>query len=139
MVKIHFNTSVYEGAEELNINIISKEFALALSEVSVCSSFESKIEKREISENTVVIESNLYLYTDYLLEKWVIFGIIQAAIEDFLEKKLEILPKENVFLISKNAIDILRRDKDTEIFIHFRDKIYLLNLLEDKLEIVGCL
>ena len=137
MIKIHFNTTTCEVAEELNINIVSKEFALALSEVSVFSSFESKIEKREISEDNVVIESNLY--TDYLLEKWVILGIIQAAIEDFLEKKLEAIPKENVFLISKNAIDILRRDKDAEIFIHFRDKIYLLNLLEDKLEIVGCL
>lgn len=137
MIKIHFNTTTCEVAEELNINIISKEFALALSEVSVFSSFESKIEKREISENTVVIESNLY--TDYLLEKWVILGLIQAAIEDFLEKKLEAIPKENVFLISKNAIDILRRDKDTEIFIHFRDKIYLLNLFEDKLETVECL
>ena len=137
MIKIHFNTTTCEVAEELNINIVSKEFALALSEVSVFSSFESKIEKREISEDNVVIESNLY--TDYLLEKWVILGLIQAAIEDFLEKKLEAIPKENVFLISKNTIDILRKDKDAEIFIHFRDKIYLLNLLEDKLEVVGCL
>ena len=137
MIEIHFNTTTCEVAEELNINIVSKEFALALSEVSVFSSFESKIEKREIFEDTVVIESNLY--TDYLLEKWVILGIIQAAIEDFLEKKLEAIPKENIFLISKNAIDILRRDKDAETFIYFRNKIYLLNLFEDKLEIVGCL
>lgn len=132
MMKIHFNTSVCEEAESLTINIISMELALALSEISIFSSFESKIEYHEASDRTVIIESNLY--TDNLLEKWVILGIIQAAIEDFLEKKLETIPKENVFLISKNIIDILRRNKDTEIFIYFKDKIYLLNLLEDKLE-----
>ena len=135
MVKIHFNTSVCEEAESLTINIISKELALALSEVSVCSSFEPKIEEHKTSGCVVIIESNLY--TNNLLEKWVIFGIIRAAIDDFLEKKLkEILPTEDVFLISKTVINTLR-NKDSEIFIHFKDKVYSLNLLEDKLELLG--